>query len=84
MPETPQVPVPYKFVEVEWLDAKSDNEWQKPEHVVKPVAARSRGWLVTDGLEHVTVCGSITADGDVSDCIAVPRGMVENLLDLGV
>jgi len=82
MPE--QVPVPHKFVEVEWLDAKSESSWVTPDKFPGPVAVRTRGWLVRECLDHIVVAGTVHAEGEYGEIIAIPMGMVENLVDLGV
>lgn len=84
MPEPDRVPVPHKFVEVEWLDANSDTGWKKPADFPKPTPVRTRGWLVQEAIDYVVVAGSTHADGEYGELIAIPMGMVENIIDLGV
>ena len=73
-----------KRCEVVWLDAHSGTTatWHSLDDAIEqdPVVVVTRGFLMPDAKpNHVTVAGSLTSDGDVSDLTCIPLGMVKSL-----
>ena len=73
-----------KRCEVVWLDAHSGTAttWHSLDDAIEqdPVVVVTRGFLMPDAKpNHVTVAGSLTSDGDVSDLTCIPLGMVKSL-----
>lgn len=73
-----------KRCEVVWLDAHSgtDATWHDLDEKIDqdPMVVVTRGFLIEDAKpNHVTVAGSLTSDGDVSDLTCIPIGMVRSL-----
>jgi len=73
-----------KRCEVVWLDAHSGTEatWHSLDDAIEQdaVIVVTRGFLMPDAKpKHITVAGSLTSDGDVSDVTCIPIGMVKSL-----
>ena len=73
-----------KRCEVVWFDAHSGTAatWHSLDDAIEqePVMVVTRGFLMPDAKpNHVTVAGSLTSDGDVSDLTCIPIGMVKSL-----
>lgn len=82
--------VPYKFVEIEWLDANSSNSWDKKEELPKAARAVTRGWLSNQTLDELVVSATYSPSDSHSEkeefnqSIAIPMGMVISLTELAV
>lgn len=73
-----------KRCEVIWLDAHAgtDVTWHSLDEPIEQdgVVVVTRGFLMPNAKpNHVTVAGSLTSDGDVSDVTCIPLGMVRSL-----
>jgi hypothetical protein len=68
------------LVKITWLDALSHGNagWNARKDIEEqePVEIVSTGYLLVDKKSHVTVVGSMTADGDVGGDMTIPRKMV--------
>jgi len=75
-----------KFVEVEWADAISTADWRDDHHLPAVVKCTSRGWLLIDDDEQVTLAGTLQEgdDGHVGEIVSIPRGMVKRIRRLKV
>ncbi len=80
---------PYKFVEVEWLDANSGGGWEQMHELPEVAMVHTRGWLVKQDLEGIVVSGTWSPKdpekGDkeqFNQSIAIPMGMVVNLREI--
>lgn len=67
--------------EVVWLDAHraSDDTWHDLEHPLEQAACQvvTRGFLMPHAKpNHVTIAGTLSSDGMVSDITCIPNGMV--------
>lgn len=74
-----------KLFEVVWLDANFEDSYGTCDaEKVKPVIARTIGYLTFDGPDYVTLAMTIVPDE--SDCvteqIAIPRGMIKEMREL--
>ena len=71
------------FVTVLWTDARSTAEWVDPR--VDPLPAVvdciSRGWLLVDDDNQVTLAATLQLDGGegVGEILSIPRGMVKSI-----
>jgi hypothetical protein len=81
-------PLPWPFVEVRWRDSVSDSKWRNLKDLPKTVEIRSRGWLLVDGDEEITVAATLGAvsDGDpaVGEVTAIGRGSISSIRTLKV
>lgn len=79
---------PHKFVEVEWIDALTADPWECKETLPEPVLVTSRGWLIKQDLEGITLCCSyfpIKGKPDeyiYGESVAIPFEMVKSLAEL--
>lgn len=76
-----------KFVEVKWWDIRSDATWRGLDKLPRPVNCTSRGWVVAEDKETLTLAGTIghKADDDpddeelVGEIIVLPRGCIKSV-----
>lgn len=75
-----------KFVEVEWADAVSTADWRSPDNLPRVIPCISRGWLVIDDEEQVTLVATMQQmdNGHVGEVVSIPRGMVLRIRKLKV
>lgn len=77
-----------KFVEVTWLDANSGTGWLKKADIPKPSPCTSRGWLIHEDLDGLTLAATIghpdpgVQDAEYNQTISIPMGMVTELKEL--
>lgn len=88
MSATKYVP-PYKFVEVIWDDAASNNEtWVQAKDITAPEQVITRGWLVRDTEKWVGVAGSVAnedlEEDHVGNTMTIPRGMIVSMREIKV
>lgn len=85
-----QVPVKMRqwiFVEVEWVDAKSDATWCGHDELPNTARILTRGWLVRETDRCLTLAASVDMDESqrqVGEVITIPKGCVEIMRELGV
>jgi hypothetical protein len=72
-----------RIVAVEWLDAGCDSAWQGAGSLVTPVTCWTVGWLWHEDESMVLIVGTCNAAGDFNQSMAIPRGMVLTLKDVG-
>ena len=76
----------YQFVEVRWRDSVSDSKWRNLTDLPKTVVIRSRGWLLVDEPEEITVAATFGAvkDGEVAvgEVTAIGRGSIVSIKEL--
>ncbi len=67
-----------KFVEVKWDDAHSTAEWTERKSLPPVTKCVSRGWLMRDDAEAITLAATlqISNGDDVGEIVTIPRGMV--------
>lgn len=81
--------VPYKLVEVEWVDSHVDSDWQNID-TVKRVSAESHalslhttGYLIVDSDAHVVIASSyapMPSDKAIVGCTTqIPRCAIEHM-----
>lgn len=75
--------VPYKLVQVAWLDAVSDSTWKDVVDHDKPHVCYSNGYLVAETPEYVNVAGTWSG-GEINNSIAIPRGMIISIKPLKI
>lgn len=79
---------PFKFVEVEWLDANSGSGWEELKDIPQPARVLTRGWLISETLDGITVAGTWSpSEGcnrheEFNQTISIPNGMLVELRDL--
>ncbi len=75
-----------KFVEILWHDAISDSEWMDVKSLPVVVPCVSRGWLLIDDAQQVTLAATIQVQdgGSVGEVVSIPRGMVHKMRTLKV
>ncbi len=75
-----------KFVEVAWSDAVSTANWLSPGELPPVVDCVSRGWLLIDDKQQVTLAATIQVQdgGEVGEIVSIPRGMVQKMRTLKV
>lgn len=67
----------YPPIEVHWNDAQAETGWINPDQVPGLAPIRTRGWLVKDAVDHIVVCLNAAEDGDLGDCIAIPKAWIK-------
>ncbi len=75
-----------RFVEVEWSDCVSTAEWTERKNLPKLTKCVSRGWLLRDDKEAVTLAATLQVENgdDVGEIVCIPRGMVQKMRTLKV
>lgn len=73
MPQKSKKSKKYKYVEVTWIDAVSVSEWVAPDKLPCPAVIRTRGWLVGENKDHITIAGTLSEDGGYGEVITIPR-----------
>lgn len=83
---------PWKYVEVDWIDAVSENAWTAAGECPCVANIKTRGWLVKKDKNSITIAGTITIldDGeeededkiDVGEIITIPRGCINGIYEL--
>jgi len=71
------------FCTVLWTDARSTAEWLDPrvDSLPSVVGCISRGWLLIDDEQQVTLAATLQIDGGegVGEILSIPRGMVKSV-----
>jgi hypothetical protein len=79
---------PWKFYEVTWHDATSENAWVGHDALPDVSVFVTRGWLVRKTTRCLTlaatITGEATAKSDVGEVITIPRGCVVSMKELNV
>ncbi len=75
-----------RFVEVEWDDAHSTAEWTERTKLPDVTKCVSRGWLLRNDKEAVTLAATLQIQNgdDVGEIVSIPRGMVKKMRTLKV
>lgn len=73
----------YPFVEVRWVDAISVSSWVAPEDFPAPMNVLSRGWLVVDLPDYITLASTMH-ESEFGEVVTIPRGMVQSVQPLEV
>jgi hypothetical protein len=74
-----------KLVQVDWLDAVTDDAgWKKISDVQtqRPPLCKSVGWILKETKGHVTIAATIHGD-DCDGDVTIPRGMIRKIIELG-
>ena len=77
----------FKYVEVQWDDARSTAEWTDLDALPKVCRVVTRGWLVQETKAQVVIAGTLQLDGDdedVGELVAIPAGTVKKMRRLKV
>ncbi len=81
----------FKYVEVQWDDARSTAVWTGLDELPKVCRVVTRGWLVQETKKQVVIAGTLQVavegeadDGDVGELIAIPAGTVIKMRRLKV
>lgn len=80
----PNSTLPFKFVEVEWIDALHGETWEHSSSLPKPVLVKSRGWLIAQDIEGITIANSYFVAKDdffYGEAVAIPFEMVRTIKD---
>ena len=83
--DVPATGGPWKFVEIVWIDARSDSSWCKGEDLPDVAPVQTRGWLVRKTAKCVTIAasqGMDNEDPDIGEVITIPRGTIETIKEL--
>jgi hypothetical protein len=74
-------PKPMPVVEVEWDDSCSGGGWSTADQYAKRdvLPACSVGYLLSRDRTRIIIVQSQAENGDVNDCITIPRGMVKQI-----
>lgn len=80
---------PYKSVEVIWNDAASNSAtWVHVSEVQRPEQVNTRGWLVHDEPDFITIASSVSnedlEEDIVGNTMTIPRGMIVSIKELRV
>ena len=79
--------IPWVFVEAAWNDANSTCDWCSLTALPKLTPVITRGWLVSDTADTVTLAGSYQWSNDqhdVGEVISIPRGCLVSLTELPI
>lgn len=68
----------YKTTTIKWFDAASKSEWHKGADAGSLTAVYTTGWLARESDQFIVLCNSYTEDGDVGDCITIPKPWIED------
>lgn len=74
-----------RLCEVTWLDANFSDEYSVCDaHKVKPIIAKTAGYVSYECPEYVTVTMTVIPleDDCVTEQIAIPRGMIKDIREL--
>jgi hypothetical protein len=73
----------FPFVHVVWRDSTSDARWCKMKELPKCTEITSRGWLLIDNEDAITIAATLGAflDGDhaVGEVTTIPRGCIKSI-----
>lgn len=82
--------IKFPYVEINWLDAFSDDSWLLEKDLPKPAKIKSRGWLIKDKKYYVVLASTfapgIGNDGEdqYGEVIAIPRGWIKKIKKLKI
>lgn len=74
----------YKYVEVTWIDAISDSSWLQEADFPLPAIITTRGWLVREEKDFITLAGTLGQEGDFGEVITIPRCWANAIKELKV
>lgn len=66
----------WRFVEAVWIDSSSDGEWTKERDLPEALTMTTRGWLVKETENAITLAGTFYDDGGTwmfGEFITIPR-----------
>lgn len=78
---------PWKFVDVTWIDANSGTGWQKMKDVPEGSVCSTRGWLIKETPDWITVAATVGSPDGVShepefnQVITIPQGCITKLAE---
>lgn len=66
------------FMEIEWLDASSEDGWIDKDTDLSPPVMLTRGWLYRETDTYVVLINSMSKDeeGQVGGSNTIPKGMI--------
>lgn len=67
----------FPTVEVEWHDAVSEAAWITIDKLPKLATITTRGFLVQETDDSITICATLADDGGMGDCTTIPRPWVK-------
>lgn len=75
---------PYPFVEIEWEDAMSLDEWVRPDKMPHPPLVVTRGWLVQETERYLVLAGTYGIDPhlEFGEVRVLPKGMIVKVRQL--
>lgn len=74
----------YPFVFIEWMDARSTDEWLLPSQVeAKPAVIRSVGWIVVESEEAIAITGNWAPElNNFCLVMMIPKVCIRKRIDL--
>lgn len=63
-------------VYVEWFDAFSDMGWKSPSEIDSHLVCITIGFLVKEDKDGITISCTINNNGEFTDPLTIPRGMI--------
>jgi hypothetical protein len=78
-----------RLVLVEWIDSNGAPRWTDYDEMLRTVkeqdlGCKTVGWLLLDVPERISLAGSVSGAGSVSDTTTIPRVAILSITDLGV
>ena len=81
--------IPYKFVQVYWIDIQSDSSWRSVEDVKEDNLPRclSTGFLISDDDEMIRIVSDFNfkEDGSIDECgnsTIIPKSVVHEIKEV--
>jgi len=66
-------------VEIIWMDANSDADWQSEEELISLARVRTCGIFLKQDRKCLWVCGDITDGGSIGSQTVIPRSLVVSI-----
>lgn len=66
----------HKKVYIEWADAFSEMGWKDSEDIDDTLLCVSIGFLVKETKNSIAISTTINRDGDYTDPLVIPKGMI--------
>lgn len=73
------------FIEVQWVDAASNEAWSDASDDMSPPTMITRGWLIKETETYIVLANSLHKDTkDFGGSNSIPKGMVTSIRKLKV